>query len=125
MSRMKTNMNLQLKAIDYLEETYGKNYEKKNLNLPSITNAYMQGFRDKEGEEKTAKVLAVSHKRYEWFKKVIPNKEEKEFDKVMGNIGNFFGIMIEKNKHMTDNIGAVLDGEGGVLSFIDFEEIKK
>tara|TARA_R110000803_G_scaffold74389_1_gene138431 strand:- start:18 stop:374 length:357 start_codon:yes stop_codon:yes gene_type:complete len=118
-------MNLQLKAIDYLEETYGKNYEKKNLNLPSITNAYMQGFRDKEGEEKTAKVLAVSHKRYEWFKKVIPNKEEKEFDKVMGNIGNFFGIMIEKNKHMTDNIGAVLDGEGGVLSFIDFEEIKK
>lgn len=121
---MKTNMNLQLKALDYLEATYGKNYEKRNLNLPSITNAYIQGYKDKEGDDKTARKILVSDKRYEWIKGILPPNEEKEFDKPMGIVGNFLGIVIEKNKNMTDNIGAVLDGEGGVISFIDFKEIK-
>lgn len=117
-------MQLQFKVCDYMEQTYGKNWDKRGLGSPSITNAYIQGYKDKENEDKTAKRLVVSQKRWNWFKEILVSKDEKEIDNVVGNVGKLFGIEIVKNEKMSDNIGAFLDGEGSVISFIDFKEIK-
>lgn len=117
-------MHLQFKVCDYMEETYGKDWDKRGLGSPSITNAYIQGYKDKGNEDKTARRLVVSRKRWDWFKELLESKEEKEIDNVLGSVGKLFGIDIIKNEKMSDNIGAFLDGEGNVISFVDFKEIR-
>lgn len=117
-------MKLQFKVCDYMEATYGKNWEKRGLGSPSVTNAYIQGYKDKQNEDKTARKLLVSYRRWDWFKGILESKEEKEIDNVLGSVGKLFGIDIIKNDKMSDDIGAFLDGEGNVISFIDFKEIK-
>ena len=117
-------MALQFLACDYMEKTYGKDWTKRGIVSPPITNAYIQGYKDKEDEDKTAKQLRVSQKRWLWFSEILKLKEEKEIDNVLGSVGKLFGIEIIKNDKMPDNIGAFLDGEGNVISFIDFKEIK-
>ena len=117
------NMKVQLLACDYMERTYGKDWEKKNLNHSAITNAFIDGYKVKGDEDKTARELSVSKKRAEWLMTnldKITQKVEDEFPEV----GTVFGLKIIGRDFMPDHLGALVDDDGKVLSFIQFEEEK-
>jgi hypothetical protein len=105
-----------------MESVYGQDFENKALNIPALTNAYVQGYRDKEGEDKTARGLMVSPSRRQWFIDNIPAMDDKKFDKVLPNMGKFFGLEIIQNDKMPQNLGAMVDSEGSIISFIEFTE---
>lgn len=117
-------MKMQIKACDYMESTYGKSWGKRNINKPAITNAYIQGYRDKEQEDKTVKAIYVSPKRKEWFKEQLEGISEKAIDKMGLNVGKFFEMKIVSDKKMPEHLGALIDGEGNVIGFIEFKENK-
>lgn len=113
------SLNLQMLACKYMEKTYGKDWEEKlNLSHAAITNAYIQGRIDKENEDKTADRLLISQKRFDRFKEevknLVENSSEKREHKVFG-----FDIMVEPK--MPEHLGALVDGEGSILSFIEFK----
>jgi len=106
-----------------MEETYGKHWETRlEQSTPSITNAYIQGYKDKESEDKIARRLTVSSDRKQWFIDKFPSEEENEVDNLLPNMGKLFGIEIVSDKFMPDHLGALLDGEGNVISFLEFKE---
>jgi len=118
-----TNMEIQFKACEYMEKTYGKDWEKKNLNHAAITNAFVEGYKVKEREDKTATMLVFSKKTAE---KLIPEIDKlcEPVENQFPTIGMFMGLTIKGVDYMPDHLAALVDDEGNVLSFIEIEENK-
>lgn len=114
------NMKLQFKACEYMEKTYGKDWEKKNLNQSAITNAFIEGYKVKGKEDKTARELIFSKKTAE---KLIPeiDKMVEPVENEFPTIGMFMGLTIRGVDYMPDHLGALVDDEGNILSFIEIE----
>ena len=111
------NLKLQLKAIDYMESTYGKKWEKRLMqSSPAITNAYISGYKDRGNEDITATKFLVSQKRFDRIGENVQSAgHEKDFEKL-------FGFPVEVERKLPDNLGCMVDGEMNVVSFIEFEE---
>lgn len=112
---------LQLLACEYMEKTYGKDWHKKNMNQPAITNAFIEGYKTKADEDKTASELAVSKNMAKWFSDnidKIATKVENDFP----SVGSFMGLKVVGREFMPDHLGALVDSEGNILSFIEFEK---
>jgi hypothetical protein len=117
-------MELQIKACDYMEKTYGKKWTERGIVEAPITNAYIQGYMDKEKEDKTASGLLVSHSTYQEIEEILIEKAEKLVDNDMPGMGKFFGITITKCDKMPDHLAALVDGDGNVLSIIEIKKKK-
>jgi len=113
MKKLEANLDLQIAAIDYLEKTFGKDWRDKNtLNTTTIFNAFISGFQHKERADKTAKKLIYPRK---YVDKVEPYRE---------TIEKKFGLEVIVKDDMPENLIALIDDKGNVLTFVEID-IKK
>ena len=115
-----SKMKLQIKACDYMEKTFGKDWNKKNIHEPSISNAYIQGYRDKEQEDRTIREIRLSPKRYEWFKDQLNNLAGEVVDDFK-LIRSFTDIIVIPDRVINNDLGVAIDSNGDVVSFIEFK----
>ena len=105
------NMKVQFLACEYMERTYGKNWSKRlKVSLPSIINAFIDGYSTKGNEEKTATVMLYSRNLVD---KLEPQRE---------SIEKIFKLKVEVKEYMPDNIIALCDDDLNVLTLIDLNK---
>lgn len=106
------NLRPQILACEYMEKTYGKDWQKRNLNQASITNAFIEGYNSRDNEAKVATEISLSEKS----EKIL----RQQVDRVAHPEGTFFGLRIVVREDMPDNMAALVDDEGNVLTHLYF-----
>ena len=105
------DMKLQFKVCEYMEKTYGKKWSTRmTLSSSAITNAFIDGYREKEAEDKTASQVFFN-------RKLIDKMEEHK-----ETFTEFFKLEIIVKDFMPEHLIAFVDDDMNVLSFIDLNK---
>ena len=105
------NMKLKIIANKYMEKTYGKKWrERLEMSSPAITNAFIDGYRYKESEEKTAKKVIYNRNMIDIME---PQRE---------TIEKKLRLKVEVKEFMPNNLIVICDDDLNVLLFIDLNK---
>jgi len=106
-------IKLQLLARKYMEKIYGEKWEDRlEYSSPAIMNGYIDGYCDKESEEKTATCLIYNRNLVDILE---PQRE---------SIEKVFKLKVKVENNMPKNLIAICDDDLNVLAFIDLNEKK-